>query len=408
MALALVVALAATPGHAQAPAASRWEPGVVPALNYDSDIGFGFGAVGTLVRFEPGFEPYRLRLEAQLFTSVAVDEAGEPSLPFHDDYLRADAPGLFGDRLRLSGGVFFRKLASSAYYGIGQGVEPRVFSERELSESEAARRYHQYDHIASGADATARVTVLRVAQPGEDARLEWLVGLHGAFHEVRPYAESLLAEDAESIVGVGEHGLLSTDAGLLYDDRDHEFWPTRGSLTELSVRGSAGVGDHLHFLRAHLSTRWFAPLFGDALVFAQRAAVDLIAGAAPIYELTQFGVLDASDGPGGSESLRGVAMGLLAGKLKLVGNAELRAQAPWFHVAGEPFRVGFVGFVDAGRVWSELPPSAPRDGPWAPFDASFGGGLRLRWAETFILRADGAWSPTRATPGFYVDVGQVF
>ena len=103
-----------------------------------------------------------------------------------------------------------------------------------------------------------------------------------------------------------------------------------------------------------------------------------------------------------------VALGRLAGKAKILANLEARAQAPGFSIAGERFRVGFVAFVDAGRVFSDVPPMAELDGPWAPFDLGVGGGLRLRWGETFVLRADGAWSPTRETPGFYVDVGQVF
>jgi outer membrane protein assembly factor BamA len=413
-ALALALALAPSDAWSDEPVPeSRWEPGVVPALNYDSDIGFGFGAVGTLARFEPGFEPYRLRFEAQLFTSLAIDAAGSPSLPFHDDYLRADVPGLFDDRLRLSGGVFFRKLSSSGYYGIGQRTQARSFTDEQLEDSEAARRYHTYDHTSVGVDLVGRITLARLPRPGDDARLEWLSGVHGAYHDLAPYAGSLLEADASGagsslLHGVGEHGVLSTDAGLVWDDRDHEFWPTRGSLTELSSRWSAGLGEHLRFARFHLSTRWFSPIFGDALVFAQRAGADLIVGDAPLYELGLFGVLEPTDATGGSKGIRGVPLGRAVGKAKLLGSAELRAQAPWFSIAGERFRIGFVAFVDAGRAFSDLPPDAALDGPWAPFDLGVGGGLRLRWAETFVLRADGAWSPTRGSPGVYIDVGQVF
>ncbi|HTJ81397.1 MAG TPA: BamA/TamA family outer membrane protein [Polyangiaceae bacterium] len=410
-----------TPAPSALPS-ERWEPSALPALNFDSDVGLGLGAVGALARFEPGFDPYRLRLEAQLFTSVAVDAAGTASLPFHDDYVRFDAPDLLSDRLRLAGGLFFRKLATSGYYGVGQLAPARVFSDAELERSEPARRYHQYDHLAVGADLTARITLLRVPRPGEDARLEWLAGAHGGYHDVSPYPGTELASDVARLEssadahdpltgllhGVGPHGLLSTDAGLVWDDRDHEWWPTRGSLTELSSRWSAGVGERLRFARFHFSTRWFAPLFRDVVVFAHRTAVDAIAGDAPIYELTTFGVLEPADGPGGSKSVRGVALGRLAGKLKLIENAELRAQAPWFSIGEERFRVGFVAFVDAGRVFADVEPVPELDGPWAPFDVGVGGGLRLRWGETFVLRADGAWSPTRETPGVYVDIGQVF
>ena len=421
--LTLIAALAPTVAIAgDTPPSTRWELGVLPALNYDTDIGLGFGAIGNLARFEPGFDPYRLRFEAQLFMSVAVDAAGASSLPHHDDYLRADLPGLLGDRMRLAFGLFFRKLSSSGYFGIGQLAPARSFSERELETSEAARRYHTYDHTSVGADMQARITLLRVPREVDDARLDWLSGIHGAFHDVVPYAESQLeadvarrgADDAdgsrlgELLHGVGSHGVFSTDAGLLFDDRDHEFWPTTGSLTELSSRWSAGVGEPLRFVRFHLSTRWFAPIRGDTLVFAHRVAVDTILGDAPLHELGTFGVLEPASGPGGGESVRGVPGGRLLGKAKLIGNAELRSQAPWFSLAGERFRVGVVAFVDAGRVWSDLPPVRELDGPWAPFDVGIGGGLRVRWAETLTMRADVAWSPTRETPGVYLDVGQVF
>src|SRR5262249_22774117 len=56
-------------------AEKRWEPGLLPAANYDTDIGLGFGIIGTLARFERGFDPYRFRAQAQLFASANVDDA---------------------------------------------------------------------------------------------------------------------------------------------------------------------------------------------------------------------------------------------------------------------------------------------------------------------------------------------
>jgi hypothetical protein len=37
-----------------------------------------------------------------------------------------------------------------------------------------------------------------------------------------------------------------------------------------------------------------------------------------------------------------------------------------------------------------------------------GGGLRLQWGETFLLRGDVAWSPDARPVGIYVDVNHVF
>ncbi|MFO0549753.1 MAG: BamA/TamA family outer membrane protein [Polyangiaceae bacterium] len=409
-----------------------WEPGIIPAVNYDSDIGFGFGAIGSLARFEPGYEPFRARLEAQVFLSVAVDAAGDASVPHHDDYLKFDLPGLLEDRLRLGGGLFFRKLASCGYYGIGQLSTEKEFSDRELEESLQARRYHLYDHMSAGADLLGRTTLVELPRKVGDApRLELLTGLHGSFQSVTAYPHSRLSEDlarardvaapgasedpdalqlASLLHGVGSYGVFATDIGLLFDDRDHEFWPTRGSLTELSLQGAVATVEEMRFVRLHASTRWFVPLVkkDGALVVGHRLAADFIFGDAPVYELGALGNFEPIDGPGGAKSVRGVPLGRLFGKTKLLANLELRAQAPWFTLFGERWRFGFIAFVDAGRVWSDLPPASNLDGPWSPFDVGAGGGLRLRWGETLVLRADAGYSPTRDSYGVYIDIGQVF
>ncbi|MDP6944829.1 MAG: hypothetical protein QF464_11820 [Myxococcota bacterium] len=37
-----------------------------------------------------------------------------------------------------------------------------------------------------------------------------------------------------------------------------------------------------------------------------------------------------------------------------------------------------------------------------------GGGVRIQWGETFVLRADLGWSPNDSNTGVYVDVGHAF
>jgi hypothetical protein len=82
---------------------------------------------------------------------------------------------------------------------------------------------------------------------------------------------------------------------------------------------------------------------------------------------------------------------------------------------------GAAAFVDAGRVWADFeggdvdvlgPDGAvdrrPLDDGLAGFELGVGGGLRLRWGETFIIRLDAAYSPTLDTFGFYIDVGDSF
>lgn len=414
----------AAPAATESERPDRWEPAVLPELNYDSNIGFGFGAIGTLARFVPGYDPYRFRLEAQIFTSLAVDEAHHVSLPYHDHFLRGDFPGLLGDRLRLFAAIGFGRFSNSGYYGLGQLSTRPSFSDAELTASESARRFDTYDRLTPSADLVGEIMLRTIRHPKRSARLALLVGTSGAYDRMTLYPGSQLERDvraraeptprgrelASLLHGFESHGVGTLALGLLWDSRDHDFAPSDGNLTELSSRVgyAAGANERMAFVRLHASTRFYSSLYRDVVVFAHRAAIDAIFGDAPFYELSQFGVLHVEEGPGGNGSVRGVLLRRFHGKLKIIDNAELRLQAPWFTILGARFRLGAVAFVDAGRVWSELPAHADLDGPWAPFALGVGGGLRLRWGETFILRADLAASPTDHTTGFSIDLGHVF
>ena len=50
----------------------RTEIGVVPAIGYDSDSGFGFGFASSLARFAPARDPYDWRLQAVGFLTWAT------------------------------------------------------------------------------------------------------------------------------------------------------------------------------------------------------------------------------------------------------------------------------------------------------------------------------------------------
>src|SRR5688572_3860253 len=61
--------------HRDGPDPNRLEIGVLPALAYDTNTGFGFGVVGTLAKFAEEADPYAWRLEA-LFYMTVLDAPG--------------------------------------------------------------------------------------------------------------------------------------------------------------------------------------------------------------------------------------------------------------------------------------------------------------------------------------------
>lgn len=411
------------------PKPDRLEFGALPAVNYDSDLGFGFGAIASLAKFATGYRPYKWRLELLLQATVKRAPGGGAEFPFHDDYLNFDFPGLAGNRLRITGRVGFRKFANTGYYGFGndsvaQTPWDTIDQGEDLAAYQAARKFHRFDHIYPLLLFNARIQLWDRSTPEQRRRIEALVGLNTTYNIVRPYEGSKLETDiaaakedtqggralANLLRGTDPHALLVLSLGALFDTRDHEYTPTRGTFTELSVRSSPGVQQDLRYAAFTVNSAWYRSLVGEYLSFAVRGVVDVIAGDAPFYELTRFGALMPRDGPGGGWSLRGIPRQRYSGKVKLIQNLELRSIFWRFNVRKSRFAVGAVAFVDAARIWADTRPTnidgMSLDG--GTFKVGTGGGLRVRWGETFLIRFDGAYSPTEGTPGFYVDIGHIF
>lgn len=428
---------------------NRLEWGVLPAISYDIDLGFGFGALVTLAKFKPGYAPYRWRLEILGNATVKNTPGVGPTFPFHEDYVKADFPGLWKGRLRINAQFRFRKFSNQGWYGLGNGSRndkpwEQFDPDSEREEYREARKYYQYDRIYPYVEFNNRITLWDKPKPGppfavssrtigmipaHKRRLELLVGASYLYNAFRAYPNSKFAEDLavretntpdgetlrDAMRGVTNHSVLAFNLGLLYDTRDHEYVTTHGSFSELSLRVSPGVDQKLAFAQLFVGTAHFQPIAGEWLVLATRVAFDYLFGNAPFYELANFGVLVQRDGPGGSWSVRGVPRQRYFGKQKAIANLELRSMFWRFTIKSHRFGLGALAFVDAGRVWTDhdtiklagIDVDATPDSLFG-LKLGVGGGLRITWGETLVIRADPAWSPTDDNFGFYVDIGQMF
>ncbi len=428
---------------------NRLEWGVLPAVSYDIDLGFGFGAVVTLAKFKPGFTPYRWRLEILANATVKRTPGLGYTFPFHDDYIKADIPGLMKGRLRINAQFRFRRFSNQGWYGLGnasiltkpwEAIDPEV----DPDGFRTARQYNQYDRVYPVLDFNNRIilwdkprtetsstgTVPKEARrwpvPTHKRRLEALVGASFAYNQFRVYEGSKLEQDLalretdtpegatlrRLMHGVDNHSVLTLNLGLLYDTRDHEYTPTHGSFSEVSMRLSPGIDQKLAFAQLFVGTSVYQPLFREYLVLASRVAFDWLFGRPPFYELAQFGVLVQRDGPGGSWSIRGVPRQRYFGKQKAVANFELRSMFYRFNIKTQRFGIGGLAFVDLGRVFTDYRPvelaGVDVDGDFFDIKVGVGGGLRVTWGETLVIRVDPAYSPTDDNFGFYVDIGQMF
>lgn len=376
----VVLAVLGGVARAEPPDPERLEPAVLPAVAYDSDIGLGFGAVVTLVRFHEGVLPYRWRLQAQLYLTVKEEAGGGVELPYHDDYLQLDVPGLLDDRLRASLKLAFGRSTIAGFYGLGSRI---------TDIGDGGPDMWRYRRTIPEVEAGARVRVSR-----EMGKLDAVLGARLAYADIDPYPGSVLDFDAsEGLVwGAEPHVHAQVSGGMLLDTRDHESVPTRGMLHELTLRAGVGLGAAFGYGGIKASARGFAPIAGEHLVLAARAVVDALVGRPPFYELAL----------GGATTLRGVRAGRFHGQVKAYGNLEVRASLFSFSLGSQRFGVGLLGFLDGGRVFDDA------DVDNRGIAVGTGGGLRLRWGEHFVVRVDVAVSPTEDTSGLYIDAGHIF
>src|SRR5262249_27359156 len=146
----------------------------------------------------------------------------------------------------------------------------------------------------------------------------------------------------------------------------------------LRFRGSPHIGDALPYgyERLTLTMRFYSTLIEHRLRLIYRLVGDLLFGDPPFYELARF---DETPAIGGGDAVRGVLAGRYYGEVKVFGNFELVSEIWSFTLWAKPFVLGFSGFFDGGRTWTEPGDSNPAlDGTGVGLKYGTGGGVRLQ------------------------------
>jgi outer membrane protein assembly factor BamA len=416
---------AAPPAEASATPGRRtgWDIQGVPALNFNTDEGFGYGAILLLVdRADGSYEPFRYSVLLQLFQTTRQVASHLVNL---------DAPRFLGSPWRMGLEFAYTRTRFAPYYGLGNTAsfqkELSRCPDRDALKSDPdvcpgnpefrGLRYYTYDHRS-----LPRIRLNARRELSDTWRL--FLGYRLRMDRIRmryspedlgQSGDSKLVQDAAAGVfeahenpGAGPLSERTSELlfGVQYDTRDIESSPTLGMFHELSVRGGASpLGSQLNYWGATLHTRFFHPVLPGyrRLIMGWRGLLDVMGGEVPISLLPFFGGLEGRDGLGGVFSARGILLRRYQGPVKLLLNGELRwtplTAEPW----GQQFDFTFAGFADAGRVWSNLHFSEG-----GGLKTSAGGGLRVIWNREFVIRLDYGVGITEPSTGFYLDIGHIF
>lgn len=378
----------------------RFEFGALPAFASSSDFGVGGGVIGHVTKFATGYYPYRWRAGALVFVAgQRVPGSGaEVSLQFHR--LELDFPQLGHKRVRVSLVAQYYGQPNSGYYGIGNrtGVD--------LEARARDRRYYQYAIDGVVAQPFVRFRLSKSWHSWVKAEISYRSpNLHPGSKLEQDYQESQLDTARGRVLrgmlnGLQPHFLTIAQTGLLYDTRDHEFAPTRGMFHELS--GRVGRIEGKHYAGVSATARFYKALWRPHVVLALRLGMDRNYGAAPLSRLSSIHGLLLYSAPGSAFAVRGVPEGRYHGMLRFLGNLEVRTSFLPFTLWRQRFLLGAVAFIDAGRVWAD--PGRADDFDRVPLPAdglqrsatikyAFGGGTRVQWGDTFVVRADLGLSP---------------
>lgn len=365
-----------------------WELTGLPALNYDSDEGFGYGVVLALYHYgSSGLRPYRWTLQPTLFFTTE----GRRDLT-----LFIDAPHLPGG-WRVSAFLGQEKQIATPYYGLGNSA-----SYRPLLEEGENPYYYRF-----GRNRKILRAVLQ-RRIGE-LPIRLLVGGQVAHFTIDPTPKNegstLLLEElgpGRKIPGGAENSLR---AGLVWDTRNRESGPEKGVWTEALVeRVDEALGSESGYTRWTFTDRRYWRLT-PALVLANRVILQEVTGDPPFYALTFLqSSFEGNEGLGGAKSLRGVLRNRYSGEGLLVWNLEFRWRAREMRLLGKDAHLAFIGFLDSGRVWAD---GVEASALLADLHHGYGGGIRVGLGPNFVVATDLA---TAGETGLqtYIGLGYLF
>jgi hypothetical protein len=399
-----------------------WTFGALPAVSYNSDLGFQYGALVNLYYFGDGttFPKYMHSLYAEI--SRYTKGSGINRLFYDSEYLIPN--------IRITSDLSFLTEKALDFYGFNGYDSPYIAAyEDEDDPLYISRMFyrHEREMFRFTTDFQGFIT-------GREFR--WIAGFGILHNRVGPVDIDALNKGKEpddmlpDVPGLYDKyvdwGFIGENErnggwnnhlklGLVYDTRDFEPHPMKGVWTELVLFTAPkflGNGD-FGYSKISATHRQYFTLVKDRLSFAYRLNYQgTISGEVPFYMqpymISSFSASSNTDGLGGSKTLRGVLRNRVVGDGFAFGNAELRWKFFNTVLFNQDIYLAMNAFVDAGKVvqkmkvpdFNVIGPSSYYNPNWpdvpfqlAPTDqeelhTAVGAGLKIVMNRNFIVSVD--------------------
>ena len=203
-------------------------------------------------------------------------------------------------------------------------------------------------------------------------------------------------------------GLVSAfKAGLLYDTRNALNNPDKGFSTEALIEVAPGFMNKSPYARYSLMHKHYKSIIKDRLNLAVRLGVQGKIGKndIPFYRrtvfMTPFATRTSPTALGGANSLRGIMRNRVVGETFALGNFELRWKVLNFTFINQNFYFGLNGFFDTGYIldpveWNLSNPLLTNADKTTYFNlekkdsfhSALGGGLKVVMNQNFIISVE--------------------
>ncbi|MEO1022123.1 MAG: BamA/TamA family outer membrane protein [Bacteroidota bacterium] len=348
----------------------------LPALSFDSDLGFITGGLANRYHYRENQPPFVTFTEAAFVISTKGLASG---------FVSIDKPNAWGSKFRVSAEVYGSRFLQDNFFGIGNY---EVVDEPPSGQPD----FYNFQSFSVGGQIGARypfyqaVTGIRRFDATFGLRVDYETPWDNGTGRI------LVEEQPTGFTG-GTSSLLT--GGFLWEGRDSEFRPQYGTYTEVSAGiGGAATGSSFQMFLLEADMRGYTSFhFIRTITFANRLLFSHTSGDVPYWQLGSLG---------GSESLRGYTVNRFMDDNAILLNTELRT---WlFKVPSINAEYGGNIFFDIGRSFpnGESLPDIYND-----LKYTFGiGGTSSYFTPDFVLRVDVGFSDEGT--GFYLTAGYAF
>lgn len=396
--------------------------GALPAISYDSDLGFQYGALVNLFDYGDGtnYPKYKHSLYLELSTYTKGTTIAR---------VRYDSEHLI-PKIRTTLDVAYVPDQMADFYGFN-GYQS-IYDDN-LNES--------YRNFYKNEKNTFRIKADFQGYFGE-SKFGWVAGY--AFYNFKMDSVNIDKLDLPAVPGgdlfqkYKSWGLISQEeadggsinylkAGFKYDSRDQLACPEKGIFTEAVIQSAPKfINEAFPHTKLAIIHRQYFSLAKD-LQFAYRLDYQTTIGSnkVPYFAqpelITSFLIAASNQGLGGKSSVRGILRNRVVGDAVGFGNFEFRYKFLRFEWLKQNFYLGTNVFFDSGLVLQpiEMDLSAVSATDRATYFSNYesgkfhsaaGIGLKIGWNENFIISADygKAFNKQDGNSGMYIGLNYLF